>query len=48
MGRVPIHLRVSKAQELLGYAPDTLDHGLKVFVDWMNEYDPLSSWGNIF
>ena len=42
-GDVPMTFaEVSKAKDLLGYAPDTpLDHGLKVFVDWMNEYDPI-------
>lgn len=42
-GDVPMTFaEVSKAKELLGYAPDTpLDHGLKVFVDWMNAYDPI-------
>ena len=42
-GDVPMTFaEVSKAKELLGYAPDTpLDHGLKIFVDWMNEYDPI-------
>ena len=42
-GDVPMTFaEVSKAKTLLGYAPDTpLDHGLKVFVDWMNEYDPI-------
>ena len=42
-GDVPMTFaEVSKANDLLGYAPDTpLDHGLKVFVDWMNEYDPI-------
>jgi nucleoside-diphosphate-sugar epimerase len=33
---------VTKATELLGYAPDTpLDVGLKAFVDWLNKYDPV-------
>ena len=42
-GDVPMTFaEVSKAKTLLGYAPDTpLDHGLKVFVNWMNEYDPI-------
>ena len=42
-GDVPMTFaEVSKAQQLLGYAPDTpLDVGLKSFVDWLNEYDPI-------
>jgi UDP-glucuronate 4-epimerase len=42
-GDVPMTFaEVSKAQRLLGYAPNTpLDIGLKTFVDWMNEYDPI-------
>lgn len=42
-GDVPMTFaEVSKAKSLLGYAPDTpLDIGLKAFVDWLSEYDPL-------
>ena len=33
---------VEKAQELLDYNPNTsLDDGLKIFVDWLNEYHPV-------
>ena len=42
-GDVPMTFaEVTKATELLGYAPNTpLDVGLKAFVDWLNEYDPV-------
>ena len=42
-GDVPMTFAaVNKAQELLGYAPDTpLDVGLKEFVNWLSEYDPI-------
>ena len=42
-GDVPMTFaEVTKAKQLLGYAPDTpLDVGLKAFVNWLNEYDPV-------
>lgn len=42
-GDVPMTFAsVEKAQKLLSYNPNTsLDHGLQIFVDWLNEYHPV-------
>ena len=42
-GDVPMTFAdVSKAKKLLKYAPDTpIETGLKRFVDWLAEYDPV-------
>lgn len=42
-GDVPMTFAaVEKAQELLNYNPNTsLDDGLQIFVDWLNEYHPV-------